>query len=138
MNTPIALALLALVCFGLGDFVYKIAGSSRAYAPSYMLVYALFIGILAIVMHLMEKHSLDLSPKMITLAGLGGIITGIGLLAILLAFRLGGHGSIIFPIAGLSVIVSVPLSFIVFREPLTSTKLLGCGLGLISIFVLSR
>ena len=138
MNTPIALALLALVTFGLGDFIYKIAGSNQAYGPSYMLVYALFIGILAIVMHIIDRHSLDLSPQMTGLAALGGIITGTGLFAILLAFRLGGHGSIIFPIAGLSVIVSVPLSFIVFREPLTATKLLGFGLGVSSIIVLSR
>ena len=138
MNTPITLALLALITFGIGDFVYKIAGSNRAYGPSYMLVYALCIGLFAIVMHLMERHPLDLSPKMIGLASLGGVITGAGLLALLLAFRLGGHGSIIFPITGLSVIVSVPLSLIVFHEPVTATKLLGFGFGITSIIFLSR
>lgn len=138
MHTPITLALLALVTFGMGDFLYKVAGANRAYGPSYMLIYAICIGLLAIVMHMIERHPLDLPPKLIGLAALGGIVTGTGLLATLLAFRLGGHGSIIFPIAGLSVIVSVPLSLIIFREPLTATKLLGFGLGVSSIIVLSR
>ena len=72
------------------------------------------------------------------LASLGGIFAGIAFWAILLASRLGGQGSIIFPIGGLSIIVPVMFSLIVFREPITATKLLGLGLGVSSIVVLSR
>ncbi|MDP6771361.1 MAG: hypothetical protein QF704_11745, partial [Anaerolineales bacterium] len=75
------------------------------------------------------------------LAGIGlvsGVFAGVATLASLIAFRLGGHGSIIFPIVSLGVIVSVALSFAIYREPVTSTKLVGIGFGVASIVFLSR
>ena len=56
----------------------------------------------------------------------------------LLAFRLGGQGSVILPIAGLSVMLSVILSLVAYRETVTMTKLLGFALGMSSIIILSR
>jgi uncharacterized membrane protein len=72
------------------------------------------------------------------LAALGGITAAIAVYAMLLAFRLGGQGGLLFPIAGLGVVVSVMLSTIIYREPVTATKLLGLGLAVSSIIVLSR
>ena len=66
------------------------------------------------------------------------ILAATSVYAMLLAFRLGGQGSIIFPMAGLSVIVAVILSYIVYREPITATKMVGLGLGISSIIILSR
>ena len=67
---------------------------------------------------------------MSALASVTGIIAGVGFYALLLAFRLSGQGSIVFPIAALGMIVSVPLSFMVYREPITATNLLSLGLGM--------
>ena len=75
---------------------------------------------------------------MSVLSVLGGIIGGWCFYAILVALRLGGQGSIVFPISGLGVIVAVTLAFVVYREPVTVTKLLGLGLGVSSIVLLSR
>ena len=69
---------------------------------------------------------------------LAGIFGAISVFAVLLAFQLGGHGSIIFPLVGLGLIVSSGLSIIVYSEPVTATKLLGLGLGVGSIIALSR
>jgi|GEM_PF-4847593 len=52
-------------------------------------------------------------------------------------FSMGGAGSVIFPIARLGMVISVALAIIVFSEPITSTKVLGLGLGISSIIVLS-
>ena len=75
---------------------------------------------------------------MMGVASLASILGAIGIFAVLLAFRLGGHGSTIFPLVGLGLIVSSGLSIIVYREPVTATKLLGLGLGAGSIIALSR
>ena len=75
---------------------------------------------------------------MSALSSLGGIIVGIGFYAMLFALRLGGQGSVIFPISGLGMIVPVILAFVFYREPVTATKLLGLGLGVSSIIILSR
>ena len=138
MNIPIMLSIVALAAFGIAAFFTKLAGANQVYSPSYLIVSSIVSALLGVVIHLVQRHSFELSPKMYGLASLGGIFATIGFYAFLLAFRLGGHGSIIFPIAGLSVIVSVPLSLIIFHEPLTATKLLGFGLGVSSIIFLSR
>ena len=62
----------------------------------------------------------------------------IGVFALLTAFKMGGQGSVLFPISGMSVLVAVILSIIVYREPVTATRLLGLGLGISSILILSR
>ena len=138
MNIPIMLALLALVTGGAVSFLWKIAGTNQTYAPSYMVVETLAFGIVGIAIHLAQRHPFDLSAKMTWLATLGGILAAITVFSMLFAFRLGGEGSIIFPIAGLGVTVAVILSYIVFREPINATKLVGLGLGVSSIIVLSR
>ena len=94
--------------------------------------------VVAIVIHLVQRHPIGLSPKMTGVAFFGGVIGAIGIFALLLAFRMGGEGSVLLPIAGLGVMVAVPLSFIFYNEPVTATKLVGFGFGITSIIFLSR
>ena len=135
------LSILALVLLGIGTFFTKIAAVHQVYSPSYMIVASLSTCIVAVIIHLVQSHSFELSAKMSVLSVLsvlGGIIGGMGFYAILVALRLGGQGSIVFPISGVGVIVAVTLAFVVYREPVTVTKLLGLGLGVSSIVLLSR
>ena len=138
MNAPILLALVALVAGGFVTFIWKIAGANDIYAPSYIMVSALCFFLVGWIIHLVQDHPFVLTQRMAALAGLGGILGGVVVFAMLMAFRLGGQGSILFPIAGLGVIVSVPLSLIVFGEPITPTKILGLVFAVTSIIVLTR
>ena len=138
MSIPILLALVTLVTFGLATFFSKVAGANQVYTPSYMIVASLCNVIVAVVIHIVQRHPFELSAKMSGLASVAGLIGGLGFYALVLAFRVGGQGSIVFPIAALGVIVSVPLSFIVYREPMTATNLLGLAMGMGTIIVLSR
>ncbi len=138
MNIPIMLAILGLFGGGLATFFWKVAGANQVYGPSYMVVETLVFCLAAVLIHLIQRHPFDLSTRMTGLAALGGIAGAISVYAMLLAFRLGGQGSLLFPIAGLGVVVSVILSTVIYREPVTITKLLGLGLGVSSIIVLSR
>ena len=127
-----------MISFGIGTFFTKVAAVHQVYSPSYIVIASLFTCIVAIVIHLVQNHSFELSAKMSALSSLGGIIVGIGFYAMLLALRLGGQGSVIFPISGLGMIIAVTLAFVVYHEPVTATKLLGLGLGVSSIIILSR
>ncbi len=138
MNTLIMLAILSLFGFGFGSFFWKIAGANQVYGPSWMIVEGLTFALFGVVIHLVQGHSFELSTRMTGLAALGGILAGIAVFSILLAFKLGGEGSVIFPIARLGLAVAVIGGFVVYREPVTVTKLLGLGLGMSSIVVLSR
>ena len=88
--------------------------------------------------HIVEGRTFELSLEMAGLASLGGAIAGIGIFSILLAFKRGGEGSVLFPIAGLSVLVAVALSIVVYKEAVTGARIVGMGLGVISITMLSR
>lgn len=138
MNTPILFALLALVCGGVTAFFSKVAGANQGYSPSYMIVQALSFISFAIVIHLVQKQPFALSSKLVSIGLVSGIFAGVATLASLVAFRQGGQGSIIFPIVSLGVVVSVALSFLIYREPVTNTKLIGIGFGIASIVFLSR
>ena len=138
MNAPILLALLALVSVGLDQFLRKVAGANQVYVPSYMLIHSVCFSLIAILMHVVFRQPFTLSLRMAGLASVGSIIAAIGIFAMMLPFRLGGQGSIIFPIIALGLVVSVPLSFIFYREPITLTKLLGLGFGVTSIIFLTR
>ena len=138
MNTSISLAVLSLFAFGIGSFLWQVAGVNQAYAPSYMIVEGLTFAMVGLIIHFVDRHLFDLSNKMIGYGMLGGVLAGIAVYALILAFSMGGAGSIMFPISRLGMIVSVMLAVLIYREPVTATKLIGLGLGVSSIIVLSR
>ena len=138
MNTTISLAVLSLFAFGVGSFLWQVAGANQAYAPSYMIVEGLTFAVVGLVIHVVDKHGFYLSNKMVGYGVLGGILAGIAVYALILAFSMGGAGSIMYPISRLGMVVSVILAVLIYREPVTITKLIGLGLGVSSIVVLSR
>ena len=138
MNTTISLAVLSLFAFGVGSFLWQVAGANQAYAPSYMIVEGLTFAVVGLVIHVVDKHGFYLSNKMIGYGVLGGVLAGIAVYALIQAFSMGGAGSIMFPISRLGMVVSVILAVLIYREPVTITKLIGLGLGVSSIVVLSR
>ena len=138
MNTPILLALVALITSGAIGFLWQIAAVKHVSTLSWMAVQSGAFLACTIVMLVVQRHPFGLAPRMAGLASLTGLIAVISVSAILHALRSGGQGSIIFPISGLGVMLSAMLSFLVFREPITATKLLGLGFGVTSIIFLSR
>lgn len=138
MNTSISLAVLSLFAFGVGSFLWQVAGANQTYAPSYMIVEGLTFAFVGLVIHVVDKHGFSLSNKMVGYGALGGVLAGIAVYALILAFSMGGAGSVMFPISRLGMVVSVMLAVLIYREPVTVTKLIGLGLGVSSIVVLSR
>ena len=138
MNIPVTLAVVALVSMGLSSFFNKVAVSGGAYFPPFLMIVNVAYVTLAMVIHLTQKQAFVVTPRTIWLGLLVGLFGSIGYMCMYFALDKGGAGSVVFPIVSLGVIVSVPLSIVVFREPITATKLLGLGFGVTSIIFLSR
>jgi len=138
MNTPITLAIIALVCMGLSSFMNKVAVANDLYFPPFLMIINVCYILMALIIHLTQKQAFIVTPRMIGVGGLVGLFGSIGFACMFYALNNGGTGSVVFPIVGLGVIVSVSLSAIIYQEPLTVTRLLGLGLGVGSIVLLSR
>tara|TARA_B100000945_G_scaffold287485_1_gene259134 strand:+ start:1419 stop:1832 length:414 start_codon:yes stop_codon:yes gene_type:complete len=136
--TPIVLALITLGCGGVIRFFSKVAGANDGYGPTYMLAQCIGFAFVAAMIHVIERQHLDLSLRMTGIAIVGGMIGAVGVFALILGFKMGGEGSILFPISGMSVVVAVVFSILVYREPITASKIVGLALGIGSIVILSR
>ena len=138
MDTPVTLAVIALVVMGLSAFFNKVAVSEGAYFPPFLMIVNVAYITMAMVIHLTQRQAFVVTPRTIWFGLLVGLFGSVGYACMYFALDKGGAGSVVFPIISLGMIVSVPLSIVVFREPITATKLLGLGFGVTSIIFLSR
>ena len=138
MNTPILLAVISLIAGGLVAFTSQFGVRNGADVTSFILVDGIVFLSLAVLMMLVTKSSFVLTGRMTWWAIVCGMFASISVFTVLYALKLGGEGSIIYPIQSLQVVVAVVLAFVVFREPVTMTKVIGLSLGVGSLFILSR
>jgi transporter family protein len=138
VKSGILLAIGTLVALGLADYVRTAAVSRRRVDNmSFMLIEtSTWIVVLAIAM-LLRGKGFSMSPKLITLPALAGLLSVSGVLALMLALGM-EDGSKVVPIGRLSLILTAILSIIILREPLTATKLAGLGFGAFAVVLLSR
>lgn len=138
MNIPVTLAIISLVCMGLSSFMNKVAVANNLYFPPFLMIINVCYILMAFIIHINQKQAFIVTPRMIGIGGLVGLFGSIGFACMFYALNNGGEGSVVFPIVGLGLIVSVTLSAMIYHEPLTATRLLGLGLGVGSIVLLSR
>ncbi len=138
MNMPVMLALLALVSGGLVSFNWQISTSNGVYSPSFLFIQSIAFCIGSVGIHLVQGKTFALAPPMVGLAVATGCLGLTTVTALMYALRLGGSGSVVFPIGNLGMVVAVILAFVVFREPITTTKLLGLGFAATAVILLSR
>ena len=138
MNVPILLAVASLVAGGLVAFTSQFGVRNGADIDSFILVDAIRFLALAVLVMLVTKSTFTLSGRLTWWAILSGVFASISVFTVLYALKFGGDGSIVFPIQSLQVVVAVVLAFVVFREPVTMTKLIGLSLGIGSLLMLSR
>ena len=137
MKTGILFAIGALVALGFADYLRKTATSRRMDNMSFMLVEtSTWIVVLSIAM-LLRGRGLTLSPKLIGIPVLAGLLSVTGILCLMMALGM-ADASTVVPIGRLGLILTALLSIIILREPITATKLAGLGFGAFAVVLLSR
>lgn len=138
MKSGILLAIATLVALGLADYVRTAAVSRRRMDNmSFMLLEtSTWIVVLAIAM-LLRGKGISMSPKLIGMPVLAGLLSVSGVLALMMALGMEDSSKVV-PIGRLSLILTAVLSIIILREPITATKIAGLSFGAFAVVLLAR
>ena len=138
MNNTILLATISMACAGLASFSNKIATENQILFPTYLLMTSIpYLGLILILQNT-AKEPMSFTRLSVTLGIIGGTLGCIAFYTAYTALSKGGEGSINFHITSLQVVIPVVLSYLIFKEPLTLTKLSGLGFSVIALILLTR
>lgn len=133
MTSGLALALGAMLCFGIGDLVYKRAAAAGVAAHRFMLIQSCCYGLLVLA------YGLGTRTLVFDQASLWGAVAGIfaytGYYNFARSLRL-GNVSINAPIFRLSFTVTAMLAILLLGERLTAPKVFGLLLALGAVWLL--
>ncbi|MEM4179648.1 MAG: EamA family transporter [Candidatus Caldarchaeum sp.] len=142
MASPIRMevlfALIAFLCLGLTDFFRKKGAAAGANSFSYLLVETVVLLTLLPIVAVVYSGKLTLSfSGAIPYALLSGVTITVALVAMLTGLSI-GEGSLVIPISRLGLALATLLSLFFLNESITLTKVLGIGLAVAAVFLLSR
>ena len=135
MNEAIMYAVGAMVCYGLGDFVYKQSTSAGIRADHFLVGQAWFFCPLIIVYALVTHTFVAVKPAL--WGSLAGVFVFVGLYYFIRSLATGSV-SINASIFRLNFIVTAALAIALLGEPLTLVKLGGLALALVGTWLLLR
>src|SRR3972149_4590849 len=133
-----ALAALAFLGFGLTNLMFK--GGERVGANIAIITIVLYLlGAIFSVIWFTSQKQLDLNliqTKPILIGALAALFSIIGTIAVQQALR-NGPASLIYPIVGLSALIVITASLLLFKEVVTPKQLLGVVLALIATILIT-
>jgi uncharacterized membrane protein len=127
VNSDIAYALAALVCNGLGDFIYKRAASAGIKAEQFLMAQA-WVFCPAVIAYAWLSGTLYVEPSA-AWGGLAGLFILISFVNYVRSLRVGAV-SIIAPVFRLNFIITAALAISWLGEPATTNKIVGFALAL--------
>lgn len=138
MGTTFLVAILALsaaIAWGSGDFTSGLA--TRRIGPFHTVLISYTVGLFALVVIALARQEPISPPVDLMWGALAGLSGMIGLGFLMSGFATGRMG-IVSPVSAVLATI-IPVIFAVFTEGLPrELQLLGFGLGLVSIWLLSR
>jgi len=129
MTPGIGLALLAMVCFGAGDLIYKRAAAAGIEARHFIMLQAWFFCPL-VTIYALVRQQLVLAPSALW-GSLAGLVMFFAFYNFSRSLRTGSI-STNAPIFRLSFTLTAALAIGFLHEPLTLTKLAGLGFALMA------
>jgi drug/metabolite transporter (DMT)-like permease len=135
MTPGIGPALLAMICFGAGDLIYKRAAAAGIEARHFIMLQAWFF-CPSMVLYALVRQKLSFEP-----AALWGALAGLVMFFAFYNFSRSlrsGSISTNAPIFRLNFTLTAGLAIWLLGEPLTATKFAGLALALIAVWTLTR
>ena len=133
MGQPVVYAIVAMVCYGLSDFIYKQAASAGIRADHFLMAQGWFFCPL-VILYALATHTLVLDPVALW-GSLAGVFIFIGFHYFIRSL-ITGSVSTNSSIFRMNFIVTVILVVILLGEPLTASKIAGLALSLLAAWLL--
>jgi uncharacterized membrane protein len=133
MNQPILYAIMAMVCYGLSDFIYKRAAAA-AIRPDHFLMAQAWLFCPLVILYALTTHTLVLDFAALW-GSLAGVFVFIGLYYFIRSLATGSV-STNASIFRMNFIVTVFLVIAFLGEPLTFRKIAGLALALLATWLL--
>jgi drug/metabolite transporter (DMT)-like permease len=133
MNQAFVYAIVAMVCYGVSDFIYKQAATAGIRADHFLMAQGWLFCPLVIV-YALATHTLVLNPAALW-GSLAGAFVFVGFFCFIRSLATGSV-STNASIFRLNFIVTVLLVVIWLGEPLTAAKIIGLALALLATWLL--
>jgi uncharacterized membrane protein len=133
-----ALAALAFLGFGLTNLMFKVGERVGANIAILTIVLYLLGAIFSVIWFTSQKQ-LDLNilqTKPLVIGAFAAVFSITGTIAVQQALR-NGPASLIYPIVGLSALIVITASLLLFKEVITPKQLIGVVFALIAVFLIS-
>ena len=131
------MSTVALVFFGITGVTQKLSTNRISFELSFVWFSAAFL-LLALIIGFTVPLDWHLTPGLVALAALGGLLNGLGGLTSFAALEKGGKASVVIPIVNLYPLVTIAGAWIFLGERLTLTQGLGIVFALIAVVLLAQ
>ncbi len=135
-QTWLVFAVLTFFCWGISDFLPKIAtnliGPKSAYL--YESIGRVLVGLIILVMFLNFKP--DFTQKGFWISFIGGILGGLGMLFFFMAAKHGNISKVVM-FTALYPVFTVVLAYFILKEPVSGKQLAGIATALVALGLLA-
>lgn len=128
------LCLIALICWGAWGFLSKlISKDASAEAVAFWATLASMLPISAFAL----AGGTGRWTRPVPLALVAGLAAGAATVCFYMAMKR-GPASVVMPLTGMYILIPAVLGFVVLREPVTVTHIIGLGFATLAVFFLTR
>jgi bacterial/archaeal transporter family protein len=131
------MSTVALILFGITGVTQKLSTNRISFELSFVWFSAAFL-LLAFIIGITVSLDWRLTPGLVALAALGGLLNGLGGLTSFAALEKGGKASVVIPIINLYPLVTIAGAWIFLGERLTLTQGAGIVFALGAVILLSQ
>jgi transporter family protein len=138
MQNWVVLSSVALVLWGLTGVTQKLSTNNISFQRSFVWFGAAFFAISAALVLTMRSIEWGLTPALVLLAMLGGLLNGLGALTSFAALEAGGKASVVIPLISLYPLVTVGGACVFLGERLSGRQIAGIVCALAAVALLSQ
>jgi bacterial/archaeal transporter family protein len=137
MQTWLILGIVALVFWGISGVTQKLSTNCISFERSFLWFALAFAGLsLAIVLTVpLDWH---LTPSLVALAALGGLLNGLGALTSFAALEHGGKASVVIPLISVYPLITIAGAWLLLGERLTNRQIAGVVCALVAVVLLAQ